>query len=121
SAQRYAVIDRDPVNGYNYYRLKQVDVNGQVRIFEAISVRAKIEALDSITVFPNPSSGIITIKGEPDELRQLSVINPNGQLQMAGMEVTRLSDRQVILNLENLPAGIYILRTATEGKVFRQQ
>ena len=86
-----------------------------------ISVKVHIETPLRITLFPNPTSDILTVKGNPAELRQLAVTNSFGQLQVIDREVTRVSDTHVVLDLQNLPAGIYVLRTATGGKVFRKR
>ena len=98
-----------------------MDANGQSEIFEVISVKVHMETPLNITLFPNPTSDILTVKGDPAELRQLAVTNSFGQLQVMDRGVRRVSDTHVVLDLQNLPAGIYILRTATGGKVFRKQ
>src|SRR5690606_5457021 len=121
SALHYTAFDREPVDGYNYYRLKQVDASGHFEIFEVISVKVHKETPLSITLFPNPTSDILTVKGDPAELRHLAITNSFGQLLVMDGKVRRVSDTHVVLDLQHLPAGIYILRTATGGKVFRMQ
>lgn len=121
SALHYSTFDREPVDGYNYYRLKQVDISGHFETFEVISVKVHMETPLSITLFPNPTSDILTVKGDPAELRHLAITNSFGQLLVMDGKVRRVSDTHVVLDLQHLPAGIYILRTATGGKVFRKQ
>jgi hypothetical protein len=121
STLHYTALDREPVNGYNYYRLKQVDANGQFEIFEAISVKVQSQIPLSITLFPNPTSDILTVKGDPAELRHLAVTNSFGQLQVINGKVRRVGDSHVVLDIQHLSPGIYILRTATGGEVFRKR
>lgn len=86
-----------------------------------ISVKVHIETQLSITLFPNPTSDILNVKGDPLELRQLAVTNSFGQLQVIDVKVKRMDDAHVVLDLQHLSPGIYILRTATGGKVFRKR
>ena len=59
--QQYNYTDRKPYIGDNYYRLKQIDYDGQ---YEYSSVRhVLMTAMDNahMTIFPNPSSGHFTL------------------------------------------------------------
>jgi len=120
SSNSYAVVDQNPTGGYNYYRLKQVDRNGDFRLFHVISVQTKEENAHEIALFPNPGVDRITVKGPASELSQLSIVNAMGQ-QMQGIKVSQISESHFRVNLEHIPSGFYILRTATEAKVFRKQ
>lgn len=51
----YLYIDEKPFPGINYYRLKQVDFDGNFTYSEIISVRADYQSNQSILLFPNPS------------------------------------------------------------------
>lgn len=60
-----------------------------------------------LQVFPNPSSGIFTIKSE-SVLGMLRVLNPLGQpVYSEALD----SKTEAVLNLENLPAGLYFIQT----------
>jgi len=120
SSNSYNVIDPKPENGYNYYRLKQVDRNGDFKLFNVISVKTREEVLNEVILFPNPTVDRMTVKGQSAELARLSIFNSMGQIQTQHVKITKDSDSQFTLDLEDLPAGYYILRTATEGKAFRK-
>lgn len=49
----YYFVDHTPNLGINYYRLRQVDLNGAEEILPTIAIEYELEAL-SIRVFPNP-------------------------------------------------------------------
>lgn len=52
-AKDFTYIDRTPMNGNNYYRLSQVDVDGTENILETKSVSFDI-AKSEVSVYPNP-------------------------------------------------------------------
>lgn len=53
SNSAYSVVDRNPLNGNNYYRLKQIDLDGRSELSNVAMV--KWEAGTTIGVFPNPA------------------------------------------------------------------
>ena len=57
----------------------------------------------SWTVYPNPSNGIVTINGITPDVQAIQIINFNGQLVATFRP-------EVSINLEHLPAGMYIVR-----------
>ncbi len=59
--QHYAVYDPHPANGINYYRLVQVDNNGDKKVYDPKALRFTLEQKIKATVFPNPTSNEINI------------------------------------------------------------
>ena len=59
--QHYGYEDRGFQNGTNYYRLKQVDFDGQFEIFQAIVVHALSGEQLGLTIFPNPAQSELHI------------------------------------------------------------
>ena len=72
----YSFTDAENTGGVVYYRLKQVDADGQYRYSKIISLRP---ALATIKVYPNPASYFIKI--ETDEvIEQVEILNALGQV-----------------------------------------
>jgi hypothetical protein len=57
----YTANDMNPFNGMNYYRLKQTDLDGNFK-YSAI-VQVSFDNRKTISVYPNPTSGILYISG----------------------------------------------------------
>ena len=77
----YNYLHRTPVNGMNYYRLKQVDTDNKFTYSEIRSV--KFDNIKSVTVFPNPTTDKVYINhGENNVKLTVIVSNTDGkQLQ----------------------------------------
>lgn len=59
----YTFLDKNPLNGNNYYKLVQVDNDGKSRDYGVRLVSFKIAAAISAIVFPNPVTGnVINVK-----------------------------------------------------------
>lgn len=67
---------------------------------------------EELRIFPNPTNGVVRLEGTlADELRDIRLYNFTGQLML------RRNGRSD-LNLENLPAGIYVLQGRdTDGRL----
>ena len=116
----YTIIDRNPENGFNYYQLKQVDIDGDFELFDVVSVMVQHDIPLKIKIYPNPSPNVITLEGDPSELDYVLVIHPPGQILNTDLEIKRISDAKIYINLENIPSGIYIVKTRTTGNIIRK-
>lgn len=64
-------------------------------------------------IYPNPSPGMVTVEGAKD-LDRVEVYNLGGQLLRTQAKV--IINEKMVLNLEDLPDGIYQLRIYTNDK-----
>ena len=101
----YESFDNAPVKGENIYRLKVIAKNNNT-IYSA-QKRVVIKFDESFTVYPNPASDKITIKGR---------INPNAIIKITditGREIKRMVTNTSLSSFEillpRMDAGIYLL------------
>lgn len=111
----YRYIDPSPLSGTNYYRLKQLDFDGQWEYSDLRSIDFVIPAQHKIQLFPNPASESVTIQ-LPDNGRgyRLALSNALGQIvwetqtPVERSQKIRFSDHQ-------LAPGIYWLKATPIG------
>jgi hypothetical protein len=116
-AQQYSFRDVKPVTGTLYYRLKQVDLNGDSELSPVKAVKAVAVAAQKLPVYPNPvvSDLNIALTTLPAGAYTLTITSiTNGPVKQKTVQAGEL----VSLNLQDLPAGAYIL-TIT-GENFKQ-
>ena len=103
----YAADDPNPVNGNNYYRLKQVDRDGK---FTYSTVReVTLDRPLTVSIYPNPARSFITIRLDMGNGEKLSVMlmNTAGQI----IEVpTANTGSQITLYTAGLAKGAYFVR-----------
>ncbi len=109
AAQQYNFVHNKPTAGINYYRLKQVEVDGSFSYSEIVSVNSK--APTNIRVYPNPTTGLVTIDGLQDCEATIIVRNAQGQDVLESL----LQDNA--LNLSSLSSGLYTLQIVCGGQV----
>lgn len=110
---RYSFEDRVPLTGFNYFRLKAVDLDGS---FEHFPVKAvKLNGPKKIAVYPNPSSGeIISFRTNfsPSESDRIILTDQLGVEVYNGMAS---STRNSVAIENRLLPGIYMLRYVAGG------
>lgn len=80
SINYYQLTDSRPVNGLQYYRLIQTDLNGDSYDSDVLSVEFTKMYTNEITIYPNPSSGISSIKWETNDIEKIAVIDQSGRI-----------------------------------------
>jgi hypothetical protein len=82
------------------------------KVQRTTSVKVK-ELLEQLTVFPNPASDILMLKGKfsPQE-HQISIVN------MKGQEILKTAYRDQ-LQIGQLTSGMYIMRISDKNKQIR--
>jgi hypothetical protein len=111
---RYQTYDHNPYTGVSYYRLKQTDFDGKYSYSQIISV--EVDKREEISVYPNPTTDKVNIKGAAAELAKITVTNSFGkQLRIVHNSLYN-SSTLVEIDFSSFPAGIYFIQTATQVK-----
>lgn len=98
----YYHLDTDPEPGVNYYRIKQVDMDGSIAYTNVVTVKF---AFGFDHAYPNPTAGMLyvssNISGQQLEIRDLF-----GRL----VYESQTQEETTNVNIQHLPSGMYVLR-----------
>ncbi|MEZ5002459.1 MAG: T9SS type A sorting domain-containing protein [Chitinophagales bacterium] len=112
--QKYAFTDAAPIEGINYYRLKQIDFDGSFEYSDIIAVEVSGDILRTaiVKLHPNPTNRIINIQLQAANKTafEMNVMDITGRL----METRTISAEKGLnspfaLNVEEYRSGIYII------------
>jgi hypothetical protein len=114
--RRYNYLDTRVLNGNNYYRLKQVDRNGQFVYTPTRMVRFDGLYAPRITIYPNPATHVANLQLSPELLGQRLVIN---MMDAKGNVVKQWKLNQpnqalLQLQLQGLPRGAYLVHISSQ-------
>lgn len=117
----YLFTDKEPLEGYNYYRIKSVDRDGSFTYSGIALVNVKNEADIISSVYPNPVTGISTLKlqgkFEGDVLVQ--VLDQQGRHVISKKySVGQGNEIKLPLELVGLTKGNYLLKIFINSKTF---
>ncbi|SDD70727.1 Por secretion system C-terminal sorting domain-containing protein [Dyadobacter soli] len=88
--------------GMYYYRLKEVDADGQSDMTRIVSVR--VEGNEMVRVFPNPATDMLVVESG-NALNRIDIFNSAGKL----VQSTQTGEKAIRLNIANLPKGLYVV------------
>ncbi|MNJ88842.1 hypothetical protein D3C87_63990 [compost metagenome] len=99
----YSLLDQAALKGVSYYRLKQVDLNGDFHLSDIQSINNS-RKVNQVKVYPNPTdNGLVTIvSSEP--ISNLFIYNPYGKVVF---ETKPDSDDTYLLDTQDFDSGIY--------------
>lgn len=107
------------MSGQNFYRLKQIDLDGSYSYSNVILLENQTVNSVVLGVAPLPSSGIISVYLDLPQGGPLSFIITD----VSGIELKKFSMKEQAgrtvseLNLNDLSEGVYFLRTELPGGV----
>lgn len=115
----YEFRDYDPFAGLNYYRLKQVDFNGDVNWSNVITV--KVKGSFDLGVYPNPTKDEVTVSFEynqssPGEIR---IIDMMGRTVYAAGLSAQKGQNNLLLDLSQHSKGLYFITITVEKEVYK--
>ncbi len=116
--ENYSLDDTSPFAGNNYYRLKQVDVNGNLTILKVVVVNFASEVA-TLALYPNPVGDDRTIhlqyNSEGSKAAQVKVVLYNQVGKIVSEEVVGILNNGYTFSLsQNIAAGIYYLNVLSD-------
>ncbi len=119
--QHYHFTDKAPLPGLSYYRLRQVDTDGNTDFSPLRSVTMP-DAEKGFTVFPNPVENNvlhIRLEGKTEESSILvHLFNAAGQLVRTAVLP---ESPDMVMDLRDVPPGAYLLEAQGEGRSFQKK
>jgi autotransporter-associated beta strand protein len=122
----YSTEDTNPVNGKNYYRLKQTDFDGNFEYSKLVLVEFEgIKSQKSISLYPNPSNGNnvnVSISGVQNKSLIILRLSNSTGAEVYNSNLTAASDfANVQLQTSELANGIYYLQIIIDGEIINQK
>jgi len=115
----YNFVDKDPMNGQSYYRIKQVD-------FDASSSYSNLEAVEinratNIQIIPNPARDIAYINlSSISGSAALRIFNITGQI-VKDIQISGQTTNLLPLDISDLEAGTYVLEIRENAKFYHKK
>jgi hypothetical protein len=118
--KKYQYQDANPFSGINYYRLKQVDLDGAFEYSKIIVVEN--ENLSKVLrVFPNPSTGLfnVEISNSANQRVQIKVLDNLGRRVWESDLVESESNWRKEINIPT--DGVYLLTIQIGNEIFNER
>ena len=106
----YAFTDKNPFAGTSYYRLKQVDFNGDSEYFGPVPVR--LDGIEITTIYPSPAGDHISysVVSSLEGNVTLTVLDMLGKKVIYKTEMIHVGENKFSLSLNGISEGYYLLR-----------
>ena len=124
--QNYVFTVKDPIRGINYYRLTQVDYDGQKEVLGVLSSEWPCsDQLNDVQIFPNPTEDDVNLLITRDEREEFAVqvYNSVGQSVIPSIQEDGKDQGSTLLKLRTneLPAGVYLIKVVVGEKVYTEK
>jgi hypothetical protein len=110
----YTYTDQQPMNGHNYYRLLQVDLDGKNNYSQIVDVYFGNETL--VNMYPNPVQNQLTVEVNTPKATaaELRIMDATGRVVRT--VVMNLSEglNETEVSMEGLADGVYLLRLSND-------
>ena len=107
----YSATDNSPLNGVNYYRLKQLDNDGKIAYSSTASVNFAGTDAVAFSFYPNPAITIInvTLQTVQSSNATLNLVNVDGKTVKTIALTNQSSNSNVQINVADIAKGNYFL------------
>jgi hypothetical protein len=115
---QYEWVDMQPKPGHNYYKLKQLDIDGRTNESEVIDVYRSTDG-SMVRVYPNPAIAQIYLEWDSQkaEIIEIQLLDMSGRMvQQVVVRATEGINTQV-LHVESLSPGLYTLQRIQDKQV----
>lgn len=110
----YSLIDTKPVEGIQYYRLKQYDLNGAFEYSNIIPIRFNMGENDDVVIYPNPAGSTLNITLTNNDETSIRIFNSFGQVVL---EMNSVLGTAIQVDLSDLASGVYNVEITNDGLI----
>jgi len=111
----YSFEDTKPVSGISYYRLKQVDFNGEYTYSSVKCINRPANADKMYKAYVNKDIDAFIVQGEEIAACNIEVYNNLG-IKMTNLSFNPISTDKVVINVGQLPIGTYFIKICNGSK-----
>jgi Secretion system C-terminal sorting domain len=115
--KNYSSYDSKPIAGYNYYRIKQVDIDGKFKYSNVAKAKIVVDRT-GVTVLANPFVNNITVDFLSNTNQSVSVRLTDISGKVIASEkwkVAKGSSRLIYNNVNNIQRGMYIFTVTDDN------
>ncbi len=98
-----------------FYRLQMVDKDGRIEYSSIKEINLKHQTLNSLSIYPNPAKGIVTIYCEG--AKELMMIDYLGRTVYR----STVDSLPLTVNLKQLPKGIYVVKAIMNSREIKTE
>jgi hypothetical protein len=113
----YQFTDEQPISGEQFYRLRQIDLDGQFAIYGPLRFKREGSIKETV-IYPNPVINQLSVQNLPSDTEQLVIVNAIGR-RVLSLNKADLKSAAVQLDLANLPRGLYLLSIKKSSGEYR--
>ncbi|WP_157960737.1 phospholipase D-like domain-containing protein [Nubsella zeaxanthinifaciens] len=112
----YQFDDLNPLNGANYYKLIQTDLDGNQQVYGPITAKVGLVAKNTITTFALANTVEVKVNFDQQASGQLALYNINGsRLTTANVQLhTGVNSFSIPANIT---AGVYLIKLTTQADI----
>jgi hypothetical protein len=110
AVRQYEFVHPSPANGKNYYRIKQIDLDGRFT-YSSIIVLTNSDIRTGLIIAPNPVQKELTVFFNEPGSKTIQLYSLNGTL-LRSEKVNGANNRHII-NMANMASGVYMLQVTT--------
>lgn len=114
----YSFTDDKPLSGWNYYRIKNADLDGKSQLSDIVKVYSGIKA-GLVSVYPNPVSGSklnVNMNGLQPGKYAFKLYSQSGQVVSQLTRQLATGNELVVIDWpESLPRGVYSLEIVRDN------
>ncbi len=117
----YKYIDRSPLNGYNYYQLEQVDVDGTSTLSKIIATAYNLKEREIYTYFSDQAVLNVIVNGlNQNDPIKVTIATISGQI-LTSKSIKISETNHYVFNDLFLNSGIYILTIESKDQLISQK
>lgn len=113
SASDYTYMDKAPLAGRNYYRLKMTDANGRAEYSKTVEATVNGKETFAVRAYPNPLTGnnlTVEITGQVGNEAYITVTDLAGKT----LKNIRISQGKTDVDMSNVASGVYFIKYRDE-------